>query len=67
LREEKLEINLNEQMSQYSLLIVYASMALLAVSFLLSTLHLANTAAKPKETEVAEGDVLVKTKPSKPL
>jgi ABC-type transport system involved in cytochrome c biogenesis permease subunit len=58
-----LEINLNEQLSQYSLLIVYASMALLAVSFLLSTLHLANTtSAAESESEQAEGDVLVKTK-----
>jgi len=61
------EINLNEQLSQYSLLIVYASMALLAVSFLLSTLHLANTAAKPKEAEMAVGDVLVKTKTEQTL
>mgnify|MGYP001036233883 FL=1 len=59
-----MEINLNEQLSQYSLLIVYASMALLAVSFLLSTLHMAQTASAKteSESEQAEGDVLVKTK-----
>jgi len=59
-----LEINLNEQLSQYSLLIVYASMALLAVSFLLSTLHMAQTASAKgaSESEQAEGGVLVKTK-----
>ena len=56
-----MELNLNEQLSQYSLLIVYASMALLAVSFLLSTLHLANTTSSSAESEQAEGDVLVKT------
>jgi cytochrome c-type biogenesis protein CcsB len=57
-----LEININEQLSQYSLLVIYASMALLAVSFLLSTLHLANISSQAAESEKAEGNVLVKTK-----
>lgn len=56
------EIVLDEGLSQISLLTIYAAMALLALSFLISTFQLSRLATAPTEAEQSEGSVLVRVK-----